>query len=65
MSELNETVATKRRQIEEQLRRASINRRALLKGAAGFGAGAAALGSDFTRRLPVAGAQDATNPDPE
>jgi oligopeptide transport system substrate-binding protein len=60
-----ETIIEERRRLEEQLRRASINRRSLLKGAAGLGVGAAALGGGLARMAPATTAQDATTPDAE
>nr|MBA2755310.1 hypothetical protein [Chloroflexia bacterium] len=38
-------VAQGRQELEEQLRHATMNRRRLMKGAAGLGAGAVALGA--------------------
>lgn len=51
--------AEERRALEDELKRVSINRRVLLKGAAGT----AALGAGLTRHARVAGAQGAATPD--
>ncbi len=56
MTKHNVSISRERQRLEEQLKTATINRRTLLK-TAGAGAGAAALGAGFSRRLPAARAQ--------
>ncbi len=64
MTHPRESVSQERRALEDQLKAASMNRRALLKGAAVAG-GAATLGVGFTRRVPTAAAQGQGTPDTE